>query len=189
MTGVDPEHDHLRLRVRLGRRLGRDARRRWATTGDHPRRASPRTTTSRSATAVAACSSPDGSTLRGATVKGSTSRRRSTRSSAPVEHLAGDVRRVRRRPRNRARSSTRGRPDDDAVPSSRAATAGFPDASVQTRQESSTKEDARVRPVPARCLRAARPLGDRQPLRDGQHAGPRRCSSARASSGCCARSG
>ena len=75
------------------------------------------------------------------------------------------------RPRNQYTFvNTPGGPNETTRAELEAATAGFPDARVQTRQEWVDKEDRRVRPVPRDALRAARPLGDHQPLRDGQHA-------------------
>ena len=49
--------------------------------------------------------------------------------------------------------------------------------------------DQRPQPDAEHPLRAARAVGDRQPLRDRRTRSCSRCSSARASSGCCARSG
>ena len=60
---------------------------------------------------------------------------------------------------------------------------------TSTRSPSSPRTQRR-RPVddPQPALRAAGPVGGRQRVRHGQHAGRSRCTSAPASSGCCARS-
>ena len=108
----------------------------------------------------------------GAVIRASTSRRRSTRCSAtsaiPTATFDALVRappepvHVRQRAGGRRRGEQRRR--------CKRRVARFPDAKVQTREEWIDKEDARVRPVPHDALRAAGLLGDRQPVRHGQHA-------------------
>ena len=115
-------------------------------------------------------------------------RRRSTRCSARSCIIAGGVR--PRLPAAAERLHVRDRQGggDRGAAALEAALAAFPDAKLARAPPGSTTQRQRHRQAPEPALRAARAVGDREPVRHGQHARARRSSSARASSGCCARS-
>ena len=170
LTGIDPRADHRGLLVRLGRRLRRDPRE----LGDD-------------GMIMSQSFAEDNGVAVGDTVRSAPAReRRWTRRQGDVraaavlsaprrrEHHDRRLRRARRpaaqpvHVRQRRRAS---RPRQPRPSSSRRPTASRTRA-VQTRQEWIDKEDAEFNEFLDDALRPARPVGDRQPLRDGQHARP-----------------